>query len=231
MGEIRGFYQCGIHSNGPVTDSLQLCKLSAGVAIYSQSRWVGHEPNWTIELYGLGYPDSVLFLMSLTIGANIKTITDLIHLLEDIPDRVFSSAPKPELSSPGKHVRHICDHYFALLNGLENGEINYTVRSRNCSMEMCRIDSVQCLKKIQQALLKLTAVESKVYVKDTVCAQSAANCVIPSSVERELHYVFSHTVHHMAYVALLAQVGGQSVDAQIGVAPSTRLAQSVAVRN
>ena len=42
-----------------------------------------------------------------------------------------------------------------------------------------------------------------------------------STVQRELMYVLSHTVHHYAIISLLALQSGVKLDAEFGVAPST----------
>ena len=44
---------------------------------------------------------------------------------------------------------------------------------------------------------------------------------IESTFERECHFVLSHTVHHMALIALLAQCRGYCVHEEFGVAGST----------
>jgi hypothetical protein len=42
-----------------------------------------------------------------------------------------------------------------------------------------------------------------------------------TSLERELQFLLSHTVHHFALVALLLRAQGFEVSADFGVAPST----------
>jgi len=48
-----------------------------------------------------------------------------------------------------------------------------------------------------------------------------ATITLDTDLERELLYTLNHTVHHMAYVALLLQSNGEEVNATIGVAPAT----------
>ena len=42
-----------------------------------------------------------------------------------------------------------------------------------------------------------------------------------SSVERELQFLRSHTVHHFALIAVILRLSGVEPDEQFGVAPST----------
>ena len=38
-------------------------------------------------------------------------------------------------SSIGRHVRHVLDHYIAFQSGLESGEVDYDMRSRDSAVE------------------------------------------------------------------------------------------------
>jgi len=44
---------------------------------------------------------------------------------------------------------------------------------------------------------------------------------IDSSLQRELTYLHSHTVHHIAQISLALRVMGIKIDDQMGIAPAT----------
>jgi uncharacterized damage-inducible protein DinB len=45
--------------------------------------------------------------------------------------------------------------------------------------------------------------------------------VVKTSVDRELVFLASHTIHHMAIIGMLAEQAGVEVGAEFGVHPST----------
>ena len=55
----------------------------------------------------------------------------------------------------------------------------------------------------------------------TCAADERTATEIESTLECECHFVLSHTIHHMALIALLAQRDGDDVQEAFGVAGST----------
>ena len=47
-----------------------------------------------------------------------------------------------------------------------------------------------------------------------------------SSIAREMQFLHTHTVHHMAIIKLILKQAGVVIDEQLGVAPSTLKYQS-----
>jgi len=50
---------------------------------------------------------------------------------------------------------------------------------------------------------------------------AGARQVVSTSVERELVFLASHTIHHMAIIGMLAEQAGMEVSSDFGVHPST----------
>jgi uncharacterized damage-inducible protein DinB len=129
-----------------------------------------------------------------------------------------------EVSPPGAHFRHVFDHYQAFLDGRSGGRINYDDRTRDVRLEQ-EADAATAK---ATALVDLIAAIDAKHLADPL--QVSANVVMggrsvvdwtPSTVQRELMYLLSHTVHHYAIIRLLASSAGVELHRDFGVAPST----------
>lgn len=122
----------------------------------------------------------------------------------------------------GKHVRHIIDHYDALLGGLDSGggRIDYEHRRRDEALEQWPRRAAQRLTAIEASLRALGDRQPPSsltldYPLDERCL------TLPTSLERELAFLTSHTIHHMAILGLLAETVGVPLPESFGVHPST----------
>jgi uncharacterized damage-inducible protein DinB len=129
----------------------------------------------------------------------------------------------------GPHVRHIIEHYEALLRHLDNAHSNsvdYDARERDVA--------VQSQPEITQAKLRSVAARLERYAQhpkwqlDTplqTCLQTGAagqlQLTVPSSLGRELLFVSSHTVHHFALLGHYCKAAGLDLGHDFGKAPST----------
>lgn len=122
----------------------------------------------------------------------------------------------------GRHVRHVLEHYESLLQGTD-GRIDYEARARNPQVETDPRVASERIAGIRERLEMLpeTDVPASVRVRYTCAAEDRVVAEIESTLERECHFVLSHTVHHMALIALLAQAHGHGVSEGFGVAGST----------
>lgn len=122
----------------------------------------------------------------------------------------------------GKHVRHVLEHYESLLQGT-HGRIDYENRTRDPQVETDPDVAGERIAGIRERLIELPATEAPLLVRVRYTANSNEHTggEIESTLERECHFVLSHTVHHMALIALLAQRGGHGVPEDFGVAGST----------
>lgn len=126
---------------------------------------------------------------------------------------------EPPNDSIGAHVRHLLEHYECLLNP-DNGVVDYDQRPRNQVLESCRNTALKSIQGIRQALPQIAS--GPVHIRYLPAAASEdALVVMASSIERELLFLISHTIHHMALIALFARRAGLSVPADFGVTPST----------
>lgn len=154
---------------------------------------------------------------------NLLTLAQLRRMVAALaPERYRQAFGEHGRHTLGKHVRHIIDHYDALLDGLDRGEevIDYEQRRRDEALEQWP----------QQAASHLAGIESRLSALDGEPWSAALTLAYPldderlsltSSLNRELAFLTSHSIHHMAIIALLAEQSGIHLPESFGVHPST----------
>ncbi len=122
----------------------------------------------------------------------------------------------------GPHLRHCLDHFLALLRGLDDGCIDYDFRERCPRLERHPERALEVLGEISARLAALVAEpgERAVEVAQLGSADGRPSTV-RSSLERELLFLSSHTVHHLAIMIEIARAHSIELPAQLGVAFST----------
>lgn len=119
----------------------------------------------------------------------------------------------------GSHTRHIVDHFVALLQGIDNGVIDYNRRNRDSVIES----------QVNQGLLAIEQLVSQIeqvadgpieVISEIDCYQTVSQR-FSSTVHRELLYLINHTIHHTAYMKLLVKPYHLTLPEGIGIAPGT----------
>jgi len=154
------------------------------------------------------------------ISANIEAVDQALEVVGSISDVAYQSRVDGR-SQPGAHIRHVLDHYQALRDGFSSGLVDYDCRTRQSEVETNRQIAEQELLDAKKWLLSLGEESVAVKVKSEVSLCECCTITIDSDSARELLYVLNHTVHHMAYVALLLKFNGVVVNDAIGMAPAT----------
>lgn len=169
------------------------------------------------------------------IEENRLALAQLRRLVDDLaPEayrRVFGVQGRHTL---GKHVRHIIDHYEALIDGLAAGAetLDYERRRRDPALEASPDEAARRLVALEAWLSSLQGQASPECLTLRHCQDAGApdhdgfadgerRLALPSSLARELAFLASHTVHHMAIIGLLAEQVGIALPASFGVHPST----------
>lgn len=160
--------------------------------------------------------------MRALIEANSTALTELQGLVDCFSKVQYGSINIEGVSAPGKHVRHITDHYEAFSCGLETGLVDYDVRSRASALEKCQMKTALTIHRIQSDILVTSLQDKTLKLATTVSASASTPYRLVSSVRRELVYLLNHTVHHTAMLSLLARLQGVCHIPVGGVAPSTR---------
>jgi hypothetical protein len=122
----------------------------------------------------------------------------------------------------GPHIRHCLDHFLTLLAGLPENRIDYDARERDPVVEADPQKALDVLDMVTVRLEGLGGTECGRAVEVVQLASpDAAPSVVPSSLERELLFLSSHTVHHLALIIEIAGARGVKLPTKLGVAFST----------
>jgi uncharacterized damage-inducible protein DinB len=149
-------------------------------------------------------------------------LNQAVELLAELPDQLYRNNEHLHFTSGvGKHLRHVLDHYAALLNGL-NTTINYDNRTRDPQLETDRSYALEYAKRISKEISELDHDMDSLSVESTPgTAEEEEVLVTTSTLQRELQFLTSHTIHHYALIALLLKLQGFEPPMEFGVAPST----------
>jgi hypothetical protein len=162
---------------------------------------------------------------NLLIETNVRWLLQASHLVASLPDHVFSEPPPGfPAHRVSAHLRHILEFYECLLEGLETGRVDYDARRRNPNIEASRVYALDVLLGLVERLraVEVTNADTALLVcMEDSTATGRDDCLLQSSVGRELQVLSSHTIHHFALIAMTLVAHGFPVDADFGVAPST----------
>ena len=125
-------------------------------------------------------------------------------------------------SSIGQHFRHIIEHYLCFLDQLEAATICYDLRQRNQRLEQ---DSEFALNSILELESHLQAFDHAHFTQSYQVRDQQSHVLIETSLERELLFLQSHTVHHYAIIAAITRALGIQPKGNFGVAIATRVVQ------
>jgi uncharacterized damage-inducible protein DinB len=156
----------------------------------------------------------------LPLVAVLRQVSAVLHAMSD--EQYRRKPVGPVSSNVGGHVRHCRDHLDALLNALETGAINYDLRQRGTDIETCRAAALESLVRQERQLLAFPADSEEWPLRLTILVSSALPPLeVGTTVGRELAFVLSHTIHHNALIAVMAQTLGVPLPERFGYAPST----------
>jgi hypothetical protein len=144
-------------------------------------------------------------------------------LLGSLTDEQYALKPVGVVpSSIGGHVRHCLDHIDALLRGAGDGLLEYDRRERGTDVERSRTAALEAIRRQERQLLDFPWPNGHRPLRLSVLVSpDAPPTVVVSSLDRELAFALSHTIHHGALIAVMAKLLGVAVPADFGYAPST----------
>ncbi|PCH64462.1 MAG: hypothetical protein COC09_02445 [Gammaproteobacteria bacterium] len=160
--------------------------------------------------------------MQAVISANTQALEQVLSLVSSAKGGAYSETPQGMTSTIGRHVRHVLDHYSALQISMNNGEIDYDLRSRDSIIET---DSALALRQTNKLITWMQDnihADSALKMKTEISLNGQETCVVESSLKRELIYLLNHTIHHVAYITLVLRMLGITIDQHIGIAPATQ---------
>lgn len=123
----------------------------------------------------------------------------------------------------GPHMRHCVEHLTALRAGLQEGVICYDARGRDQHLEQ---DPKACATALVEVSGWIAALHLERLDEPLATCQIAQADAPParsaSSLRRELLFVTSHNIHHLAVIAMLAELQDIPLPPEIGLAHATR---------
>ncbi len=161
------------------------------------------------------------------INAILAVVQQINHVLEQLePHEYRRQLPEFEGSSLGQHFRHILEFFQCLENGVHSGTVDYAARERNLLYEDNPNLTSAAFETFADALPTLRIFDP-VEVRAEFGGQERPS--YPSTVGRELLFVYDHAIHHLAIIkiGLLCQFPHVRADRDLGVSPSTIKAREV----
>lgn len=127
----------------------------------------------------------------------------------------------PVQSSVGGHVRHCLDHVEAVLAREVLGDLDYDVRQRGTSIETDVRTALTHMETLIEKLLRVEELPGDLFSLRAAVSADGRQVEVFTTAERELLFVFSHTLHHHAIVRVLVTLLGVQVPERFGYAPAT----------
>lgn len=158
------------------------------------------------------------------IVSQLEIIDQGISYLESVSKENYTTIVSPNfISSAGSHIRHIIDHYQAIIAGVNNELIDYDIRLRGSDVELSPTLAIEKLQQIaewvksqtEEMLNKHIMLSTEVSVTNKLIQQ------VPTSVARELVFAGSHAVHHYAMIAQISLAQKNAQPQLFGLAPAT----------
>jgi hypothetical protein len=123
----------------------------------------------------------------------------------------------------GAHLRHVIEHYEAVLLPLEPGVVDYDARPRDMALQQSPAIARQ---RLHQLLLTLQApeaasIDAEVQVQGRCGLLGEHGFEVGSTLGRELAFVATHAVHHYAMLTQHCRDHALEVSPHFGKAPAT----------
>ncbi len=146
-------------------------------------------------------------------------LTPLVTLLDSISvDSYRHNCPTLKSGSIGGHVRHCVEFYQCLLDGMMSRKVDYDARRRDLAIES---EPTLSAKLLRQIIQRIHTMEETHTFCTQIQVRECGESWLTSSYGRECRFLASHTIHHLALIAMLLRAQGQQPPSDFGVAPST----------
>src|SRR5262249_50540193 len=124
--------------------------------------------------------------------------------------------------SIGEHVRHLLDHVAALVAAAPSRSLSYDHRERGTAIESDISAALRQVLRLKVALQRWSSLSpDEPVLVESIVSTSGDRVAGWSTLSREVAFVVSHTIHHLATIALLLHMQGLFVPDRFGFAPTT----------
>lgn len=146
----------------------------------------------------------------------------LVELLARLSPEQIRARATPGSDLIGEHVRHCIDHVRCFLRGLPDGLVDYDARDRDPGLGGDAERLSRELLSFEPRLWALATEDPARPLRVRSRASTASEpVVLESTLARELAFLSSHAIHHLAIARVLAEAMGATVPPDLGVAYST----------
>lgn len=153
--------------------------------------------------------------------SNISTLgegAELIRLLE--ADQYVQGFKPAFQSTIGAHFRHVLEHFRCFISQMPSGQFCYDKRERD---QLLECDAEYALKTIAGLRNSISLISAHDASKGFVIEDEQASLPVVTTLNRELLFLQSHTVHHYAIIGAMTRAFGNQPDQDFGVAIATRV--------
>lgn len=154
------------------------------------------------------------------IDYNRAVLDQALHVIE-----AHEAAPQVDFTAhSGPHLRHVVEHYEALLDHLHERHIDYDDRRRDPQVQHSPQVARARLRQLQAQLacLRTEWLRDPLTIRLRGGIDGEKVFASQSTIARELLFVAGHAVHHYAMIQLYCAQDGIELDRDFGKAPSTR---------
>ncbi len=147
-----------------------------------------------------------------------------IDLLSELNAEEYQKKLPPHFpSSIGTHIRHIVDHFIALMDGHQQGHVDYNKRNRHNDIEHSPCSAMQSLENLINWLNNLSDewLDKPLGITTEIDVSRTCSTTCQSTLERELVFVSSHAIHHFALIKIMCGMQNKAVPEFFGYAPAT----------
>lgn len=155
---------------------------------------------------------------------NDRLLARLVELIGELREEDYCKEhPVIPDQSVGRHLRHALEHYQAFVQGLAEGCIDYSRRDREVLLEQHPVLARERINWIRTELGKAldNPPQALWMVPDLEASEVGQDPAVRTDFARELAFLSSHAVHHMAQMRLLLAERGIFLEASFGVAVAT----------
>ena len=162
--------------------------------------------------------------MKSVIRGNLETLSQAKDVINLIDNDVYCHVSTPYMqSSIGQHMRHLIDNYLALQQGCSVSHIDYNWRRRGAQVETSKVVALSELEQLICWLSELTedSLTQNLTLLSEVCLKETQSDLATSTLHRELIFVASHSIHHLAIIGTCMRLQKIDVPSYVGLAPAT----------
>lgn len=154
------------------------------------------------------------------IDTNISALQEGAQLLSVLEVNQYTQGFKPAFQSTiGAHFRHVLEHYRCFFQQIDTGAFCYDKRDRDAVLECDQAYAEQTIDELIRAFNELP---ENTFEQAFVIDDEQSQGPVVTTLQRELLFLQSHTVHHYAIIGAMTRAFGNQPADDFGVAIATR---------